>query len=98
MEDHPQNKNCKGLIAQEAEAVSSDLVETDDSEHGIKSINQGALTTMLIKAIQEHYNQINITISAQVYLKNFYESHGFIKVGEEYLEDGIPHIRMDKSK
>ncbi|WP_159949632.1 GNAT family N-acetyltransferase [Polaribacter septentrionalilitoris] len=51
-----------------------------------------------IKAIQEHYNQINITISAQVYLQKFYESHGFIKVGEEYLEDGIPHIRMDKSK
>jgi hypothetical protein len=58
MEDHPQNKNCKGLIAQEAEAVSSDLVETDDSEHGIKSINQGALTTMLIKAIQEQQDII----------------------------------------
>lgn len=58
MEDIPQNKNCKGLIAQEAEAVSSDLVETDDSEHGIKSINQGALTTMLIKAIQEQQDII----------------------------------------
>ena len=58
MEDIPQNKNCKGLIAQEAEAVSSDLVETDDSEHEIKSINQGALTTMLIKAIQEQQDVI----------------------------------------
>ena len=58
MEDHPQNKNCKGLIAQEVEAVSSDLVETDDSEYGIKSINQGAVTTMLIKAIQEQQEVI----------------------------------------
>lgn len=58
MEDIPQNKNCKGLIAQEAEAVSSDLVETDDSEHEIKSINQGALTAMLIKAIQEQQDVI----------------------------------------
>lgn len=35
-----------------------------------------------------------ITISAQLYLKKFYESHGFAAVGESYLEDGIPHIQM----
>ena len=54
------------------------------------------LMTASIKAIKEHFNEDKITISAQVYLKKFYESHRFIKVGEEYLEDGIPHIRMDK--
>lgn len=47
-----------------------------------------------INAIVDNYNTSKITISAQVYLKKFYESHGFIKVGEEYLEDGIPHIKM----
>ena len=47
-----------------------------------------------IKAIQEKFNTQEITISAQVYLKKFYESHGFIKLGEAYLEDGIPHIEM----
>ena len=30
------------------------------------------------------------------YLKNFYESHHFKQVGEEYLEDNIPHIAMIK--
>lgn len=35
-----------------------------------------------------------ITISAQLYLKNFYEKHGFKQVSETYLEDGIPHIEM----
>ena len=49
-----------------------------------------------IKAIKDHFNANEITISAQVYLKKFYESHGFKKVGDDYLEDGIPHIRMDK--
>jgi ElaA protein len=48
-----------------------------------------------IKAIKDHYNEVKIIISAQVYLKKFYESHGFFQVGEGYLEDGIPHIRMD---
>ena len=49
-----------------------------------------------IKAIKDYFNANEITISAQVYLKKFYESHGFKKVGDDYLEDGIPHIRMDK--
>ncbi len=49
-----------------------------------------------IKAIKTHYNTSKITISAQKHLKRFYESHGFSKVGEEYLEDGIPHIKMVK--
>ena len=43
-----------------------------------------------IKNIPEH----EIKISAQSYLKHFYEKHGFVVKGEEYLEDGIPHIAM----
>ena len=35
-----------------------------------------------------------IRIGAQRYLKNFYESFGFVQQGEGYLEDGIPHIIM----
>lgn len=35
-----------------------------------------------------------IKISAQKYLRNFYESLGFKIVTEEYLEDGIPHFGM----
>ena len=50
-----------------------------------------------IKAVKDYFNVDKITISAQVYLKKFYESHGFKKVGEEYLEDGIPHIEMIKN-
>ena len=47
-----------------------------------------------IETIKEQFNTSEITISAQVYLKKFYETHSFKQVGEEYLEDGIPHIRM----
>ncbi|WP_298779387.1 GNAT family N-acetyltransferase [uncultured Polaribacter sp.] len=52
------------------------------------------LMKVSIKAIKDHFKVDKITISAQVYLQKFYESHNFIQVGEEYLEDGIPHIRM----
>lgn len=35
-----------------------------------------------------------IRISAQAHLARFYGAFGFSPVGEEYLEDGIPHIEM----
>jgi ElaA protein len=40
------------------------------------------------------FGNILIRIGAQLYLKNFYASLGFIPEGEIYLEDGIQHIEM----
>ncbi|MCF6296712.1 MAG: GNAT family N-acetyltransferase [Flavobacteriaceae bacterium] len=47
-----------------------------------------------IIAIKKHFLTSKITMSAQKHLKKFYESHQFLQIGEEYLEDGIPHIKM----
>ncbi len=44
------------------------------------------------------YGNQDIVISAQSYLQKFYSSLGFLKVGEEYLEDNIPHIQMRSVK
>lgn len=49
-----------------------------------------------IAAVKELFQETNITISAQLYLQKFYESHGFVTIGESYLEDDIPHIEMRK--
>ncbi|TYP99838.1 ElaA protein [Tenacibaculum adriaticum] len=49
-----------------------------------------------IQTIKKLYNTSLIKIGAQKYLKKFYESHGFIQIGDEYLEDGIIHIYMIK--
>lgn len=49
-----------------------------------------------VEAIRTHYQTDTIKLSAQQYLIKFYESHGFVTVGEGYLEDGIPHIAMVK--
>ena len=50
-----------------------------------------------IQFIENNLQQNTILISAQSYLTKFYNSLGFTQVGEEYLEDGIPHIKMLKS-
>ncbi len=52
------------------------------------------LMRQAIAGVKEHFNATAITISAQLYLKKFYEGHGFIQQGEPYMEDGIPHILM----
>ncbi|NMH89648.1 GNAT family N-acetyltransferase [Flavivirga algicola] len=49
-----------------------------------------------IEAIKDHYNTTSVRIMAQSYLKKFYSNFGFIQVGEEFLDDGIPHIIMIK--
>lgn len=49
-----------------------------------------------INYIEETLQHKTIKISAQTYLIKFYNNLGFKTVGEEYLEDGIPHIQMRK--
>jgi ElaA protein len=52
---------------------------------------------LLVEKSLEHLKtnkQSPIKISAQSHLKEFYSSHGFVVKGEEYMEDGIPHIAM----
>ena len=50
-----------------------------------------------IKKIEEIFNETKIKISAQKYLITFYKKLGLTTIGEEYLEDGIPHIAMIKN-
>jgi ElaA protein len=42
----------------------------------------------------ELYGNGAIKIGAQLYLKRFYESFGFVQSSDMYLEDGIEHIKM----
>ncbi|TDW50262.1 ElaA protein [Flavobacterium sp. 270] len=47
-----------------------------------------------IAGIKSNFEKDKITIGAQLYLKKFYESHGFVQISEMYLEDDIEHIDM----
>ena len=49
-----------------------------------------------VESIRIYFGESKITISAQLYLKKFYESHGFVQTSEMYLEDDIPHIEMKR--
>ncbi len=44
--------------------------------------------------LEARFGAVAISLSAQAYLRRFYEELGFVAEGSEYLEDGIPHIHM----
>jgi ElaA protein len=59
--------------------------------------NEGLGKALMLEALnwlRDNYSNCSVQISAQTYLKKFYENFGFKQVGEGYLEDGIPHIGM----
>jgi ElaA protein len=47
-----------------------------------------------IEELQKLFGQSSIKLGAQLYLKKFYESFGFVQSSDVYIEDGIPHIEM----
>lgn len=54
---------------------------------------------LMVEAIaqcERLYPENPIKLSAQSQLLRFYESFGFVPVSEEYLEDGIPHVDMQR--
>lgn len=52
------------------------------------------LMTYAVNQTRKIYGDSPIKISAQSHLEKFYNKFGFLHTGEEYMEDGIPHIGM----
>ncbi|WP_097306649.1 GNAT family N-acetyltransferase [Pseudomonas chlororaphis] len=50
-----------------------------------------------LKQAQKHWPQTPIYLSAQAHLQGYYGRYGFNVVGEQYLEDDIPHIGMRRN-
>jgi len=74
-------------------AIGRVVVKKNERKYGYgRSIMNASLNY-----IAEILHEKDIELSAQTYLLRFYSDLGFQKIGKEYLEDGIPHIRMLKS-
>lgn len=51
-------------------------------------------TTRLIQAALAEVGGYECRIDAQTYLEDMYARHGFVRDGDEFLEDGVPHVPM----
>ena len=53
-----------------------------------------ALMQRALQEITQRFGPLPVCLSAQVYLRDFYASLGFVAQGEVYDEDGIAHQHM----
>ena len=51
-------------------------------------------TTRLLQAALAEVGDYPCRINAQTYLEDMYAHRGFVRDGEEFLDDGIPHVPM----
>jgi len=80
-----------GSVHTEA-SIGRIVVQETERRKGLGSL----LVKKSINEVNRQWQDMDIKISAQAYLQNFYEQLGFKKVSEVYLEDDIPHIAMVK--
>lgn len=51
-------------------------------------------TTRLLQAALAEVGDYPCRINAQTYLAEMYAQHGFVRDGDEFLDDGVPHVPM----
>jgi len=74
------------------EVPSLGRVVVDPSQRG-KGAGH-ALVAEALRRCDQVWPGAHNQISAQAHLQGFYGRHGYVAVGEGYLEDGIPHMGM----
>lgn len=47
-----------------------------------------------VQIVKDNFAAKSIYLEAQVYAQKLYEKIGFQQISEEFLEDGIPHVKM----
>ena len=52
------------------------------------------LAAQLMKTALDHAGDADCVLDSQTYAKGLYAKFGFLPEGDEFLEDGIPHITM----
>lgn len=62
-------------------------------EHG-KGIGK-MLMQKSLPIIKEHFGEDLITLNSQSHAIGFYERFGFKTVSEEFIEAGVPHVKME---
>ncbi|MGH8730021.1 MAG: GNAT family N-acetyltransferase [Burkholderiales bacterium] len=59
-----------------------------------KGVGSAMLSSLVSIAAEEGLDRVYV--HSQTYVKKFYQQHGFKRIGDEFMEAGIPHVKMIK--
>jgi ElaA protein len=59
-----------------------------------RSFRGAGLAGVLMRAALDEAGNAECLLDAQSHLAGFYAAYGFTAAGEEFVEDGIPHVPM----
>lgn len=94
-----QNEKLAGYTRLVPQGISYDLPSIGRVVTSSFVRKTGAGKLLMEKSIEEIFHlfgKTSIKIGAQLYLKKFYESFGFVQTSDIYDEDGIDHIEMTR--
>lgn len=78
------------VVLEGCSAIGRIAVAADARGHGYARL----VVNAAIDVCRQQWPDSPVMMSAQTYLKSFYQSFGFQAVGEPYEENGIPHQNM----
>lgn len=85
---------CLRVFWKDEEQSEAQIGRVVTLEHGTglggKLLHEG------VKLAIEQFKAKKIYLEAQEYAKGYYAREGFEVVSEPFLEDGIPHVKMEK--
>ena len=90
MEENGEIKAYLRIFAADSEWAKIGRVITTERGKGLGA----QILKAGVEACKTVLGRDKIFIEAQCYATGFYEKGGFVCVGEEFMEDGIPHIKM----
>ncbi|MCR5415774.1 MAG: GNAT family N-acetyltransferase [Pseudobutyrivibrio sp.] len=85
---------CLRVFMRDAAESVAQIGRVVTLEHG-KGLG-GVLLHEGVRIAIEEYHAKKIYLEAQEYAKGYYAREGFEVVSEPFLEDGIPHVKMEK--
>ena len=91
METDDLDQNALHVYFRDAEGIQAYLRVIDKSDTR-EYVTIGRVIS--VKRRSGIFGADTVYIEAQVYAQPFYENLGFVRISDEFLEDGIPHVKM----
>ncbi len=92
--DEGRVAGCLRVFMKDKEDKVAQIGRVVTLEHG-KGLG-GKLLRKGVEVAERSFDACSIYLEAQKYAIGYYEKEGFEVISDEFLEDGIPHVQMER--